>query len=302
VRHELPVPRVDDRDARRNGSERGGITRSEHEGERGRSCRDEYDSPDGDEPPTTPAGTERRARRRHVQRRVLSEHAALELLQGSARLQTELVAKPGDAPLIGGERIGLSTRSIEREHELLQQVLAEGMLGTETFDLRHDLPVAAERQVGVDPCLVRVQDALLKESHLRHSPRLELQIGERRTPHKAECLAEQGGRLLRVGCSRLPHEAVEPFEVGLTLTDDELVATLTRRDPVAAERTPEVGDVHLHTLGRVRRRVVRPDRLDEAIRRDRMSLRQKEHGEKRPLFGRAERDRPAVVLDLERAE
>ena len=66
-----------------------------------------------------------------VERRILREHGALELLQLTTGLQPELVHQrlPGMAE--GVERLGLATGPVEREHELGVQPLAVRVLGDE---------------------------------------------------------------------------------------------------------------------------------------------------------------------------
>ena len=51
------------------------------------------------------------------------------------------------------ERVGLPAAAVEREHQLAAQTLAKRMFGDERLEFRHQLVMAAERQVGVDAIL-----------------------------------------------------------------------------------------------------------------------------------------------------
>ena len=172
----------------------------------------------------------------------------------------------------------------------------------ELFELRHQLPVPAQRQVGVDPRLGRLEQALLEHGSLRHGPRFEHQVGERRAAHEAECVAEKRGCLLRLGSRRLADEPLEPVEIDLAVLDDQFVSASPPDDAFAAERPPEMGHVDLKDLRGRRGRVVGPDRVDQPVVRDRPAALEEQHREERPFLRRPEWDRPAVVLDLEGAQ
>ena len=58
------------------------------------------------------------------QRRVLREDRALQLPQLDARLEPELVGEDCAARLVHLERLGLTSGSVERQHELPAQALA----------------------------------------------------------------------------------------------------------------------------------------------------------------------------------
>ena len=77
------------------------------------------------------------------------------------------------------ERVGLAAAAVEREHQLAAQALAEHVLGDQRLELRHQLVMAAERQVGVDPILERGQPELLQPGDLALRERLAVKIGQR---------------------------------------------------------------------------------------------------------------------------
>ena len=57
-----------------------------------------------------------RAGRRSVERRVLPQHGALELLQLRARVEPELLAEQDTALTVDGECFSLAPRAIQSQH------------------------------------------------------------------------------------------------------------------------------------------------------------------------------------------
>ena len=66
---------------------------------------------------------------------------------GRPGLEPELGAQPGCAAPVRVECVCLPPRPVEREHQLLEQMLPERMRGDESVQLRHKLALAAEREV-----------------------------------------------------------------------------------------------------------------------------------------------------------
>ena len=97
------------------------------------------------------------------------------------------------------ERVGLPAAAVQREHQLSAQAFAERVLGDERLELRHQVVVAAERQVGVDPILERREPQLLEPSDLAVRERLAAKLGERLPVPERERVAQQGRPLARIG-------------------------------------------------------------------------------------------------------
>ena len=116
-----------------------------------------------------------------LERRVLAQDRALELLQRRARLDSQLVDERAPGGLVGGQRLGLAPRPVEREHQLAAQPLAKGVLGRQRVELCDERGVPAESEVGVDPHLDREQVHLLEAPDRRLGERLVREIGERGT-------------------------------------------------------------------------------------------------------------------------
>ena len=64
------------------------------------------------------------------------------------------------------ERLGLSARAVEREHQLAAQALAMGVLRDQRLQLADQLGVAAERKVGLDALLERREAQVVEPAAL----------------------------------------------------------------------------------------------------------------------------------------
>ena len=66
----------------------------------------------------------------------------MELPQLAARLDAELLHEQPARGLVGGERVGLAARAVEREHQLAAKPFAKRMLRRERLELADELGVA----------------------------------------------------------------------------------------------------------------------------------------------------------------
>ena len=212
-----------------------------------------------------------RRRRRlpvQLQRRVLVQDLPLELLQRRAGLDPELVDERTAPASEDVERVGLPAAAIERDHQLAAQALAKRVLGDERLELRHELVLAAERQVGVDPLLDGREALLLEARDLALGERLVAEVGQRLPVPERERLAQAGRPLLGIGQgARLPDEQLEPAQVDLARRDVQQVAGRPRPDPLGADQLADGGDVPVQRGLRGLGRRVAPDALREADRR-----------------------------------
>ncbi len=92
----------------------------------------------------------------------MRQDRALELLQGAARLEAELVAQQRTSLAIRLERVGLTALTVEREHQLSTQALLEGVRRDEALELGHVSGAVADRELGVDAVHRRRQPKLLE--------------------------------------------------------------------------------------------------------------------------------------------
>ena len=87
------------------------------------------------------AGPARLGRRREVERCVLAEDRALQLLQLAPRLDPQLVDEHAARVLVRGERLCLPPGAVEREHELAAQPLAQRGRRDERLELADEVGV-----------------------------------------------------------------------------------------------------------------------------------------------------------------
>ena len=122
------------------------------------------------------AGTRVRVGR---ERRILREDLAVELLQLRTRFESELVDKRAADRSVVLERFCLTARAVERQHQLAVDTLPQRIRGRELLQLRDELAVAAERELGVESLLERRQPQLLQTRDLRLGKRLVAEVLQR---------------------------------------------------------------------------------------------------------------------------
>ena len=160
----------------------------------------------------------------------------------------------------GGERVGLSPGAVEREHLLGAEALAVRVLGDERLELGGDLVVKPVLEVRVDPRLERREPPLLEASGLRVRERLVCNVSESGAPPERERL-DRLARRARSCSKRSTSSSPSPTR--------SRYPGAPGHDPVRAERVPQRMDVHLERVLRAGRRRLSPDRVDQAIDRDR---------------------------------
>ena len=137
------------------------------------------------------------------------------------------------------ERLGLPPRPVEREHEPRAQPFPEWIVHDEGLELRAQLAVPSQREVGRDPLLERLQPKLVQPVGLTLDERFVSKLGERRAAPERERLAEVGGCPLgapRGELSLALHEQVrEAREIELALFDQEPVPAGLGQQPVGSE-------------------------------------------------------------------
>ena len=137
---------------------------------------------------------DRRRRRRlccKLQRRVLVQYLALELLERRARLDPDLLDERLPPALEDLQRVRLPSAAIEGEHQLGAGTLTERRSGDERLQLGDELVVAAERQIGVEPIVERTLGAALRSGRSRSERRPR--SGGRPTAPRARARAPRAG-------------------------------------------------------------------------------------------------------------
>ena len=228
--------------------------------------------------------------RRH--RRVLLENGALEPLQLGARLDAELVHERLARPRELGQGVRLAAGAVEREHQLRPRPLAQRLRLDESLQLGDHLGVPAELEIEVDPVLQRRQPQLLQPEPV------ELRLAAPERERRTEPLGALRGRE-RLG---LGAQLLEPGQVEIGGGDLDHVAGAPPLDHVVPERLPQLRDVDLERVLRRLRRLVAPERVRQAVDRDDVVRVQQQRRQQRARLRPADGHRPAVVIDLQRAQ
>ena len=184
---------------------------------------------------------------------------ALEPLQRSARLETELLAQQLARLPVGLERLGLPARAVEREHQLAAQALLQRIGRGERLELGDELVGAAERELGVDPVHPCGEPQLLEATDLRLRELEQRKLLQRRTTPQLQRCRECRGRDFGVARRELPAALVgEPLEaraVELVRPRVEQVAARPRLEDAVGEAASEPRDRDLERVRRVARPV-----------------------------------------------
>ncbi len=282
-----------------NTPERLGI---ERRGERHRL--DDVDEEDRDEPPELHCRAGER-RLLEEQRLVLAEDRRLELAQLGAGIDAELLDERLARCPVGRERVRLPARAVERKHELRPRPLAERLRLHERLELRHELRVPGEREIGVDPLLEDGRAQLLEPRDLGLRERLVEEVRERRAAPERESFTERAlGRDRVVSLERgasLLREACEPVDVDPLRRQLELVAGRAGRNH-RPERLAELGDIDLDRVGGGLGRITGPQRLDQPVDGDDAAGLEREHGKERARLRPPERDELSRARGFERPE
>ena len=220
----------------------------------------------------TASGT-RRGRAAGIELRVLPENGLLELLQLAARLEPELAVEIGPRLPVSLERIGLAAGAVQREHELRPQALAQRMLDHERFELRHELGMTAECEVGLDSSVpaptsgappAGMISGWAKGSDAKSAsggPRHRASASPRATPAPSASPAGDQG----------PPTFEQPFEalrIELVRRQLEQVAAASRLEHAVADHLPQLRHVDLQALDRGGWRLLTPQPVYQTVGRD----------------------------------
>jgi hypothetical protein len=212
--------------------------------------------------------------------RVLRENPSLELMELAARVQPELVAQASARTARGLKRVGLATRSIQREHQLTGEPLPRRTLADECLELGHQLFVSTEGELGVDSIPEGRQPWLLQPSDLRLREGLEGELRERRPAPQAQRLAKEprgADRIVLCECAlTVGRQRLEVVRVDLLGFDLEQISVTAADHESIPELSAQTGDVALDDLARGGRRPFTPELINQAIWRDRLTSTQEQ--------------------------
>ena len=265
---------------------------------------DDVDEEKRDEPPEL----HRRAYQRSLleqQRVVLPQNRGLELAKLRAGIDAELVDEGLPRRAVRRKRVRLPPRAVERKHELGPWALAERLCADERLELRDELAMTTQGEVGVDALLEDDRPQLLESCDLGLSEGLVQEVRQRRAAPERERVAQRAlGRGAVPSRERgppflcQPGEAVEVDALGLQL---ELVAGSARGDDLP-QSLSKLRDIDLDGVGRCLGRIARPERLDQLVDRDDAARLERERRQERAWLRPSESDRRSLPRDLGRAE
>src|SRR5207244_2582520 len=118
--------------------------------------------------------------RLQIERRVLVQDRQLERLERPPRLDAQLLDERAAGLLVGGERLGLTAGTVERDHQLGPQLFTERMIGNQRLELADQTGVPPKCDLGLDPLLERVEMELLETQNLPEREALLRELGKRR--------------------------------------------------------------------------------------------------------------------------
>ena len=167
------------------------------------------------------------------------------------------------------ERVGLSPRAVESQHQLCASPLAQRLRPDKRLELGHELGVAAEGEVGFDPILQGGKPQLLEPGDLGLRELLVPEVRERRSAPDRKRNAQRLGssaRLALLDClPSLPDERLEAPGVEVGRLDVKNVALPARLEAGSSQSLAELRDVDLDALDRLRRRPTVPELLDQTL-------------------------------------
>lgn len=135
---------------------------------------------------------------RGVEGRILRKDGLLHALQGGAGLYAELIDEAGPGLGVDIERLGLTARPVQREHEQLPPVLAVRLLGDERPRRRDEVVGAAHHELRSEQLLANALDELLEARRFNLRFRHVVELGKRAAAPELERVAEELGRSRRV--------------------------------------------------------------------------------------------------------
>ena len=208
----------------------------------------------------------------------------MEVSQRLARLDPELVDECAPSLLVGVQRLGLASATVEGEDQLRAQPLAQRILLDEPLQLAGQLVVPTGFEVLIDALLETCESRVLQPGDLRPGKAARTELRQRFPAPERE----------RVARLALLSEPLKTGQVELALFHPQQVARLPGRDPLLAEHLPEPRDVHLERLLRGLRRSVLPQAVGQPVGRDDAVRVEEEHRQERALLRPAEIEEPAL--------
>ena len=255
----------------------------------------------------TPGIGRRLGVRRSRRRQVLAQDRRLELAEPGRRLHPEPVHERAACGAVGGERVRLAARVVERGHLQAAQALVERVLRDQRVELARDVRVAAARQLRLEAVTEAGEAQLLEPRDLGLGEARAAHVRERGAAPEPQRVAQDRGRRGGVAARQLgasaPRVRGEAVGVEPARRHAQRVAAALVHDEVVAERGAQPRGQHLHRTARMLRAVLFPQLVHHPVHVDRGAVAGEQQGEERERtpprhLGPA----PARQLDLDRAQ
>ena len=227
------------------------------------------------------------------QLRILVEDCPLERQKLDARLDAELFGEHGPGLPVDVERLRLTPRSVKRKHQLAAKALPERMLRDQRLQLSHQLLVAAECQIGVDPVEECREAELIQAFGFAERQTLQTHVGKRRAAPERQRLPQAPGRPFRRLVTR-PCPGARTRRSRARTARPEPDTGPAGHEPIGSKKLAQRRHVALHQLGRARGRPLAPELVDQAVDGDGLVRVQQQHAKQAALLARAERYHPTL--------
>ena len=120
-----------------------------------------------------------------VERGILSEDRLLEVLQGAARLDAELLDEHPPRLGVDLQRLGLTAAAVQRKHQLTARALTQRLAGDECLDFGDELDVAPSTRSASIRSSRAVEAELVEPRDLVTREGFEDEVGEGRPAPEA---------------------------------------------------------------------------------------------------------------------
>jgi hypothetical protein len=131
------------------------------------------------------------AERPRCELRVVNQDRLPQVGHRLARIDAQLLTQEVSQAIMRTQGVGLSTRSIQRQHPQRPQPLAVGMVRDQRPQLYTQSSVSTEDQLSMSKLLERHEPEFVQSGHLGTQERLVGQLAERRSLPQRERLREQ---------------------------------------------------------------------------------------------------------------
>ena len=166
---------------------------------------------------------------------------------------------------VRAQRLGLASGRVVGPHQLINESFAQRIRDDEPFEVGHRPLVLSRRDQRLGPLLGGDDAKFFQSGRVRERPPVVGELAVRLTAPQVERGVDEVDRLRRWCAAGLLEQALEADRVERAVVDGEAVARILGHDLAVAQRQPQTRDVgHDGAAGAIGR-VVRPDRVDQAI-------------------------------------